>query len=282
VDTRSEIREFLTSRRARLTPDVVGLPVVGQSRRVPGLRREEVALLAGVSVEYYSRIERGHMDGASDSVLESLARALRLDEVERAHLLDLARATSVRPGPRPQATIRPSVQGILDAMTGAPAYVRNGRGDILAANRLAHALFSDMLADPVQPANTARFVFLDSRATDFFVEWDSIADNVVAVLRSEAGRNPHDEALVEFVSELSTLSEPFRTRWQGHDVAVHTTGVKRFRHPVVGELALTFESLALAADPGLAMAVYTAESGSKSQEVLSELASWAATDLEPR
>jgi transcriptional regulator with XRE-family HTH domain len=280
VDAKSEIREFLTSRRAKITPDQVGLPIYGDNRRVPGLRREEVALLAGVSVDYYTRMERGNLGGVSESVLEALARGLQLDEAERTHLFDLARAaqptTPTRRRPR-KRRVRPGVQRILDAMTGAPAFVRNGHLDLLAANRLGHALYSEMFAGPVQPPNTARFVFLDPHAHDFFGDWERVANEVVAILRSEAGRDPHDRGLSDLVGELSTQSETFRIRWAAHNVRFHDTGHKQFHHPVVGDLSLTFETMELSADSGLTMFAFTAEPGSKSEEALNLLGSWAAT-----
>jgi transcriptional regulator with XRE-family HTH domain len=282
VDTRSEIREFLTSRRAKITPDQAGLPVYGDNRRVPGLRREEVALLAGVSVDYYTRIERGNMRGASESVLEALARALQLDDAERAHLFDLARAAGPMGRARRRSAlkqVRPSVQRILDAMTAAPALVQNGRLDILAANQLGYAVYSTHVS-PGRPANGARFVFLDPRAERFYVDWDRVANEVVAMLRSEAGRDPYDRALSDLVGELSTQSEPFRTKWAAHNVRLHDTGIKRLHHPVVGDLELAYEAMELSADTGLTMFAYTAESGSKSDQALKLLASWSATSYE--
>ena len=280
MDTRSEIRAFLTSRRAKITPEQAGLRTFGGTRRVPGLRREEVALLAGVSVDYYTRLERGSAAGVSESVLESLARALQLDEAERAHLFDLARAAHATPRRRRRPTaqrVRPSVQRILDAVTAAPGFVRNGRMDLLAANGLGRAFYSQHFDSPHGPANSARFIFLDQRATDFYVDWDQVATDAVAILRSEAGRDPYDRGLSDLVGELSTRSETFRTRWAAHNVRFHDTGFKRFHHPVVGDLGLTFETMELSADPGLTMFVYTAEVGSKSEEALNLLASWAAT-----
>jgi transcriptional regulator with XRE-family HTH domain len=248
---------------------------------VAGLRREEVALLAGVSVDYYTRLERGIATGVSERVLEALAQALRLDEAERAYLLDLARAThTATPARRRRATrqrVRPSVQRVLDAMTGAPAYVRNGCADLLAANRLGCALYSELFTGPVRPANTARFVFLDPRATGFFVDWDRVASEVVATLRSQAGRDPYDRGLSDLVGELSTRSEEFGTRWAAHNVRRHRTGRKQLHHPVVGDLQLTYEVMDLSADPGLSLVVYSAEPGSASQDGLDLLASWAAT-----
>jgi transcriptional regulator with XRE-family HTH domain len=280
VDTRSEIREFLTSRRARITPAQAGLRTYGHGqRRVPGLRREEVALLAGVSIAYYTKLERGDTSGVSETVLESLARALQLDEAERAHLFDLARDQSTTPPPRRRRTAQrmpPGVQRLLDSIS-APAMVRNGRMDILATNQLGRALYSEMFANARTPVNSARFTFLDPRATSFFVDWDHAADDSVAVLRGEAGRNRYDRALTDLVGELSTRSEEFRTRWARHDVRYHDTGKKRFHHPVVGDLELAFEVMTLVADPELTMFAFTAEPGSKSEEALNLLASWTAT-----
>jgi transcriptional regulator with XRE-family HTH domain len=281
MDTRNDIREFLTSRRAAITPQRAGLPVFGGTRRVPGLRREEVALLAGVSVDYYTRLERGNLSGVSESVLEALARALSLDEAERAHLFDLARAAgppTTRSRRRSgQAKVRPSAQRIIDAMTSAPAFIQNARLDVLAANRLGQALYSDLFDDAVRPANHARFVFLSPRAQHFYANWDRAASDTVAILRSEAGRDPYDRNLSDLIGELSTRSEEFRTRWAAHNVRIHRTGVKDFHHPVVGDLSLTFEMMQLTADTDLAILAYSAEPGSRSEEGLNLLASWAAT-----
>ena len=279
MDTRTEIREFLTSRRAKITPDQVGLTAYGP-RRVPGLRREEVAVLAGVSVPYYTRLERGDMSGVSESVLEALARALQLDDAERAHLFDLARAAGPMAKRRRRSApkqIRPSVQRLLDAITGAPALAQNGRLDILAANQLGRALYSELLRDPTRPANHARFTFLNPRAHDLYADWERAANDGVALLRAEAGRDPYDRDLTDLIGELSTRSDEFRTRWAAHNVRLHQTGAKRFHHPVVGDLTLTFEMMELAADPGLNLLTYTAEPGSKSDEALNLLGSWAAT-----
>jgi transcriptional regulator with XRE-family HTH domain len=278
VDTRSEIREFLTSRRAKITPDQVGLTAYGP-RRVPGLRREEVAVLAGVSVPYYTRLERGDISGVSEGVLDALARALQLDDAERAHLFDLARAAGPIAKRRRRAApkqIRPGVQRLLDAITAAPALVQNGRLDILGANQLARALYSELFRDPKRPANHARFNFLNPRAHDLYPDWERGADDAVALLRAEAGRDPYDRELTDLIGELSTRSEEFRARWADHNVRLHQTGAKRFHHPVVGELTLTFEMMELAAEPGLNLLTYTAEPGSKSDEALNLLGTWAA------
>jgi transcriptional regulator with XRE-family HTH domain len=279
VDTKSEIREFLTSRRARITPDQAGLTVYGP-RRVTGLRREEVAVLAGVSVDYYVRMERGNLGGVSESVLEALARGLQLDDAERAHLYDLARAAQpAAPKRRRRAPqqVRPSVQRMIDAMTGAPALVQNGRLDILSANALGRGLYSELYVDPVRPVNHARFIFLSPRAPDFYGDWERAANDTVAILRTAAGRDPYDRDLSDLVGELSTRSDEFRTRWAAHNVRIHRTGVKDFHHPDVGDLSLTYEMLDLAADSGLVILTYTAEPGSKSDEALNLLGSWAAT-----
>ena len=279
IDLRTEIKEFLSSRRARITPEQAGLPAYGGNRRVKGLRREEVALLAGVPVDYYVRMERGSLAGASDGVLDAVAAALHLDEAERDHLFHLARqsGTVVRRR-RPAGTVRPTLQRVLDAITDAPAWICNGRYDVLAMNHLARALYSPMLADTRRPANTARFVYLDPEAAQaFFPDYDRIAGDVAAKLRMEAGRNPHDEELIALVGELSTRSELFRRRWASQDVRLHRSGRKRVHHPVVGQLELDVESMDLPAEPGLLLNVYTAPAGTAAADGLALLASWAAS-----
>jgi transcriptional regulator with XRE-family HTH domain len=280
MDNREQVREFLASRRARITPVQAGLPAYGGNRRVKGLRREEVALLAGVSIDYYIRMERGTLTGASDAVLEGVASALQLDEAERAHLFDLARAAQPalprqRRGKKPGVT--DGIQQILDAITDAPAWVRNARHDMLAANRLARALYAPVLADARRPANNARFVYLDPAAREFYADWDRAADDIAAMLRSEAGSNPHDKQLIELIGELSTSSEVFRARWAAHNVRFHRTGHKRIRHPVVGVLELDFEAMEFPAHPGLTLLVYTAATGTPTADSLKLLASWAVT-----
>jgi len=280
-DVRGEIREFLSTRRARISPEQAGLPVYGgDRRRVSGLRREEVAVLAGISIEYYTKLERGNATGLSDGVIEGIAHALQLDEAEREHLLDLIRTASTTRPPRrapAQERVRPTVQRVLDSMSGTPAFVLNERLDILAANALGLALYSPIYADPVKPPSNARFAFLDPKATEFFRDWDKIANDIVAILRAEAGRDPYDRQLSDLVGELSTRSEEFRVRWAAHDVRIHTTGVKRLHHSVVGDLDLPYESFPSATDPGQSLLTYTAEPGSPSQDALKLLASWAAT-----
>ncbi len=251
-DVRADIREFLGSRRARVTPEQAGLPAYGGNRRVPGLRREEVAMLAGVSVDYYVRLERGNLAGASEGVLDALARTLRLDEAEREYLFDLARAAGpARTKRSPALVVRPEVQQVLDAMADAPAWVRNGRHDILAANRMGRALYLPVFEDPRRPVNTTRFTYLNPAAREFWRDYDQIANDAAAMLRLEAGRNPHDPQLIRLVGELSTQSELFRERWASRDVVFHRSGLKRLHHPVVGDLDLNYQSMELPSEPGL-------------------------------
>ncbi|CAH0185393.1 hypothetical protein SRABI26_01538 [Arthrobacter sp. Bi26] len=280
MESRNDVSEFLRTRRAKVTPEQVNL-IVGSNRRVPGLRREEVATLASVSVDYYARLERGNLSGVSDEVLESIAHALRLDEAETAHLFALARAA--QPGParrrrpaKPQE-VRPSLQRFVDSITGAPVWVRNERMDFITANALGRALYAPLLTGSARPANSARFVFLYPEARSFFPDWERSANDIVAVLRSSAGQDPHDKGLSDLVGELATRSEDFRTRWAAHNVRLHRTGFKRIHHPVVGDLELTYEAMELPANPGWTMFAYTAEPGSATEERLKLLASWAAT-----
>ena len=283
VSHRDDVKAFLSSRRAKITPGRAGLPTHGRARRVPGLRRSEVADLAGVSVEYYSRLERGDLAGVSEEVLEALARALQLDEAERAHLIDLARAAGPAARARRQAPareVRPSVRRLLDLMTDVPVLVNSGNGDVVAANALGRALFAPLFASPTSSAgrrpNHARFIFLDARSRDFWIAWDQAADNNVAALRTEAGRDPYDRTLTDLVGELSTRSQEFRMRWAAHDVRLHRTGRKAIRHPVVGDLNLEFEALELPADPGLTFITFSAPAGSPDADALTLLASWSA------
>ena len=285
MDNRSDIRDFLATRRARITPQQAGLLPGGGRRRVPGLRREEVAVLAGVSTDWYARLEKGHITGVSEDVLEAVARALQLNEAERTYLFDLARAAARLRGPQrrsstSKAPIEPRVQWMLDSMTGSAAFVANGRLDIIAANGLGRALHDPFFDNPRGTANFARFQFLDPRAQDFYPDWDGAADVTVALLRTEAGRRPHDAQLRELVGELSTVSEEFRVRWAAHDVRIHRTGVKQFRHPAVGTLDLVYHSTSLPTEGSedLALTVYTAEPGTPSEDALTLLATWAATD----
>lgn len=285
MDNRAEVREFLTTRRDRVAPADVGLPA-GTNRRVKGLRRSEVAALAGVSVEYYTRLERGSISGASPEVLDALARALRLDDAERAHLFDLAHAANpvARPPRRRSAkhwTPHPSLQWTLDAVVDGPAFVRNGRMDLLAANALGRAFYDQVYEMPGLP-NLARFAFLDERAHEFYPDWDSFAEITVSILRTEAGRDPHNKGMHDLIGELGTRSQEFGRLWGAHNVRHHGTGFKTFRHAVVGELTLAYEGLELESEPGLTLTIYAAEPGSASAERMRLLASWAASrDPEP-
>jgi len=277
-----DVREFLSGRRARVTPEQAGLPAYGGHRRVKGLRREEVAMLAGVSVDYYVRLERGNLAGASDSVLESLARALQLDDVEREYLYDLARQ-SPAPGPRSRTAspkLRPVVQQVLDAVTDAPAWVRNSRHDFLATNRLARALHAPMLEHQPHPASSPRFVFLDPAARRFYREWERVAEDTAGFLRQEAAHAPYDRSLQELIGELSAQSEVFRRNWAKHNVRTHRAGMKKLHHPLVGDLDLNFESAELTSQPGLILVIYTAAPGSPRADALNLLASLAATEPE--
>lgn len=282
MDNRAEVKEFLTTRRARVTPADVGLPS-GSNRRVEGLRRSEVAALAGVSVEYYTRIERGAISGASPEILDAIAKALRLDDAERAHLFDLAYAASPVARPVRRRSVKcwcppASMQWMLDGFTAGPAFVRNGRMDLLAVNVLARGFYRDVYDMPGQPPNIARFTFLDERAHEFYPDWEMFAEVTVAILRTEAGRDPHNKDLHDLIGELSTRSGDFRTRWGGHNVRHHGTGSKTFRHPEVGEMTLAYEGMALEAEPGLTFTAYTAEPGSASAERMRLLASWAVSE----
>jgi len=284
MDNRDDIREFLTTRRDRLTPHDAGLPDFGGRRRVKGLRREEVALLAGMSTEYYTRLERGNAAGVSESVLDGISRALQLDEAEHAHLHDLVRTANA--GAHPQRR-RPSraqqlsagLQQTIDAMSTVPVFVQNGRLDAVATNLLGRALFSEMF-NGSRPMNAARFVFLDPKAQTFYQDWESNTRQIVAILRAEAGRSPYDRQLSDLVGELSTRSDLFRTLWGAHDVREHRTGLKSIHHPVVGDLDLNFQAMDLSSDRGLQMLVFSAEPGSESHDGLQLLANWAASNRE--
>ncbi|MBZ6475943.1 helix-turn-helix transcriptional regulator [Streptomyces griseocarneus] len=279
MDQRTELSEFLRSRRARLRPEDVGLAVHGGRRRVPGLRREELALLAGVSVAYYTRLEQGRGQNVSASVIDAIATALRLDRAERNHLTHLVRpATAGRPrtgAVRPQR-VRPAVQHLIDSMEGVPAYVLGRRLDIIAWNRLASALLGDFSALPPGQCNLARMIFLDPAARELYVEWEGKAADLVALLRLDAGCYPDDPRLAALVGELSVKSADFRALWAAHNVRDKGFGVKRLHHPVAGPLTLAYETLVLPADPDQQLVTYHAEPGSSSADALRLLASWTA------
>jgi transcriptional regulator with XRE-family HTH domain len=281
VDHRKDARDFLVSRRARVIPEQAGLPSYGGNRRVPGLRREEVAMLAGLSVDYYGRLERGNLSGASRSVLEAVARALQLDDAERQHLFDLARhaessTASRRPRrPKPVPGPRPAVTSILTSLT-IPAYVRTSRMDIIAANKLCQTLYGGALDDERLPLNLARYLFLDPHSRGFYLDWDHVADDLVASLRVQVGRDPRDKELSDLVGELSTRSDEFVARWARQDVRLHRTARKQLHNQIVGDIELTGNALELAGDD-LTLIAYTADVGSEAEEQLQLLAAWTAT-----
>ncbi|MGU3293179.1 helix-turn-helix transcriptional regulator [Williamsia sp. M5A3_1d] len=282
MDTRAEIKDFLTTRRGRIRPEQVGLPA-GANRRVPGLRRSEVATLAGLSVEYYSRIERGDLAGVSDSVLSALARTLELDEAEHDHLLDLAHAATPtararRPAPRHPTAVRPALQSMLDAITGAAAFVCNPAQDMIATNHLARALYSDMYLAAERPVNHSRFIFLDPRSQTTYPDWQRAADTNVAILRTESGRFPRDRDLAQVIGELSMRSDEFRSRWSAHQVRRHVSGVKTFHHRAIGDIELGFEAMPLPGDVGLTLTVYTPAPHSTAEESMRLLGSWTQQD----
>jgi putative mmyB family DNA-binding protein len=279
---RAEVTNFLRTRRDRITPEQAGI-VGGRRRRVPGLRREEVALLTGISVEYYARMERGDLRGVSLEVLDSLARALQLDEAETNHLADLARAAGPPPRRRrsrpAEQTVMPMLQRFLDAVTGAPMWVRDRRLDFVAANSLGRALYAPILDDVASQGNTARFTFLNPASQVFFPDWEDNADEVVATLRTYAGQDPHDKRLTDLIGELVTRSDTFRLRWARHDVRHHRAGLKRVRHPVVGDLELTYQAMELPMNRDWLMFAFTAEPGSPTEERLQTLGRATDSDV---
>ena len=283
--TPNDVQKFLTALRGRITPEKAGLTTFGGERRVPGLRREEVAQLAGVSTAYYTRMERGDLGGVSDSVLYALVRALQLNEAESAHLFDLARAAA--PGPRreprakPATRVSPLVAQLLDTMRDVPAVAMNRITAVAGSNALGRALFPHLFPEDGPPANSARYLFLDERAKSFYVDWETSAREAVSALRLIAGQDPSDRSLMALVGELATRSTEFRTWWGGHSVRTHNTGVKRINHPVVGELTLSYETLTLPSTRGIVVATYLAEPGSASADALDMLRSWAARPVTP-
>ncbi|MFD9335911.1 helix-turn-helix transcriptional regulator [Streptomyces sp. NPDC060028] len=277
-DQRTELGEFLRSRRARLRPEDVGLPDHGRHRRVPGLRREELALLAGVSVAYYTRLEQGSGHNVSAEILDAIARALRLGDTETEHLNHLAqpRPRKRRAAPRPQQ-VRPGVRTLLDAMEDVPAYLVGRRQDVIGWNRLAAAVFGDFGALAPKERNLVRLTFLDPATVELFTDWECRACEVVSNLRVYAGTHPDDEQLSALVGELSVKNEEFRRLWAAHTVGDNKThGVKRLRHPLVGELDLSFETLALPDDSAQFLVTYHPAPDSPSADALRLLSSWSA------
>ncbi len=279
MEKRRELGDFLKSRRSRIQPGDVGLQSVGR-RRVPGLRREELSQLAGVSFDYYVRLEQGRAGHPSEDVLEAISRALRLDEAERLHLIELARPVRTRRrAPRPER-VRPEVQTLLDALEGVPAMVMGRRMDVLAWNRLAAALVVEWGSLPREQRNAARHVFLDEGARRLYPDWERAARDTVGYLRMVAGRHPDDAELAALIGELSMKDEDFRRWWARHDVREKTHGTKRLHHPLVGELTLSYESLALQGDADQLLVTYTAEPGSESDTALRLLGSMAECETD--
>lgn len=272
----TDLRDFLRSRRARITPQDAGLAAEPGTRRVPGLRREEVARLAGVSVDYYVRLERGRSVNVSEAVLDAIARALQLDDTERGHLFAVARPTRGRPRPLPPQRVRPGLRRVLETMTATPALVIGRRLDVLAANAMGRALFTDFDALPHRERNMARFVFLDEGARELYADWPSSARGTVAALHLYAGSHPHDPLLAELIGELSLRDPDFRRWWADHDVQRRTHGSKHYHHPVVGDLMLEYEALTPAGDPDQTLGLHTAEPGSPSEHGLRLLAGLVA------
>jgi transcriptional regulator with XRE-family HTH domain len=279
------VQQFLTALRSRLTPEKAGLTVFGGERRVPGLRREEVAQLADVSTAYYTRMERGDLRGVSESVLFALARALQLDDAESAHLFDLARTATAGPGRTPRSKPEPRVSGhlaqLIDGIANVPAIALTRLGDPLASNALGRALFPDLFPTGAAPLNHSRYLFLDPRSQQFYLDWETSARESVSALRLLAGHDPSDRALMSLVGELATRSEDFRIWWGGHTVRTHTAGTKRINHPVVGELTVAYETLAVTSTPGLGLTTYLTAPGSASADALALLRSWTADPADP-
>jgi transcriptional regulator with XRE-family HTH domain len=285
MEHNAELREFLRTRRARLSVDDVEVGGTGRVRRVPGLRREEVAQLAGVSVDYYSRLEQGRHLNVSDEVLDAVARALRLDEVERSYLFQIARTNARRTRrrtPVPVQRVRPGIRRVLETLDDvAPAFVFGRRMDVLATNRLARALMIDFDALPPRDRNMLRYTFLDESTRELYVDWEEVARDNVAILRLDAGRHPDDPLLTELVGELAVKSVEFRRWWANHNVRERTHGVKRYHHPLVGDLTVEYECVSLPGDADQTLCIYTAEAGSPSETALRLLATWTGTTTAP-
>jgi transcriptional regulator with XRE-family HTH domain len=285
MDHNAELKEFLRTRRARLRVDDVEIGATGGVRRVPGLRREEVAQLAGVSVDYYSRLEQGRHLNVSDEVLDAVARALRLDETERSYLFQIARKKAHRPRRRTPARVqrvRPGVRRLLETLDDVtPAFVFGRRMDMLAGNRLARALITDFEALPPRDRNMLRYTFLDESARELYVDWEEVARDNVAILRLDAGRHPDDPLLAELVGELAVKSPEFRDWWADHNVRERSHGTKRYHHPLVGDLTVDYESVSLPGDADQVLCVYTTEPGSASETAMRLLANWTATSNAP-
>jgi transcriptional regulator with XRE-family HTH domain len=273
MDQRAQLSEFLRSRRARLLPEDIGLTTTGNQRRVKGLRREELARLAGISVEYYVRLEQGRSQNISDAVLDSVARALRLTDDEHTHLQNLARPVRRRRRAVPPQRVRPSLERLLAALD-TPAFIYGRRLDVLAWNRLACALLVNFAELPSGERNLARLMFLDESARELYPDWERVARDTVGSLRLAAGRDVDDPELASLVGDLSVRSEAFRRYWADHPVLNKTHGQKRFHHPIVGEFTLSYDTIRLTDDSEQALLAYTAEAGSPAEVSLRLLAAW--------
>lgn len=280
MDTPHEVQQFLTALRGRITPEQAGITAFSGERRVPGLRREEVAQLTGVSTAYYTRMERGDLSGVSESVLNALARALHLTDAESTHLLDLARTATTGPPRAPRAKAEPRATArlnqLLDTMADVPALAMTRLGTPVASNALGRALFPDLFPDGAAPLNNVRYLFRDPRSQLFYPDWEDIARETVSALRLLAGHDPSDRALMSLVGELSTHNADFRTWWGGHTVRTHTNGTKRINHPIVGEMTLSYDNLAVLSIPGLALTTYLTAPATPSSDALNLLRSWIA------
>lgn len=273
---RAALGEFLRSRRSRLAPDDAGLVPDGRRRRVPGLRRDEVARLAGVSTEYYTRLEQGRSGNVSAEVVAALARALHLDETEREHLTHLSGRPPSRRASAPAQRVRPGLYRLLDTLEHVPAFVVGRRLDVLASNRLARAVITDFDAMPAPKRNFARFLFLDSAARELYPNWESLAAETAAILRLEAGQRPNDRQLADLVGELTLRCPEFSGWWNDYQVLRRTHGTKVHNHPEFGELIFAYEVLQLPGDPDQSLCIYNAEPGSRTEEALRLLGSWTA------
>src|SRR2546430_5044804 len=276
----NELGAFLRARRSELRPSDVDLPEGGTRRRVAGLRREEVAQLAAISTDYYTRLEQGRIQ-PSAPVLASLTRVLRLDDDQRTYLYELAgtNPASAKARRRAPQKIKPHMQRVLDRITDTPAIVMTPTHDILAWNPLAAALMVDFGAIPERERNFMRLLFTDPRMRSLYPDWEGLARSVVSYMRMEAARKPDDPRLAELVGELSISDEQFRQWWAGTHVAVKRRGTRTYNHPVVGEITLDWDALTSDSEPDQQLVVYTAEPGSRSEHALRELAAWAAENI---
>ncbi|MFI9008142.1 helix-turn-helix domain-containing protein [Actinosynnema sp. NPDC053489] len=269
----TELGDFLRSRRGGLRPEELGLASYG-SRRVPGLRREELAQLAGVSVTYYTRLEQGQSQNVSDNVLDAIARALRLTDDEIDHLRDLAKPTRrKRANPARAEAVRPSTAQLIGAMEGVAVVAMDRRSDVLAWNALGHQLLAphfaaDSPGSAAQRPNLTRMLFLDQATRDLYVNWEDEARRSVASLRLVAGRHPDDRHLAELIGELCMKSRFFATLWSRHPVLNCTFGVKYFAHPQVGRLELRFEVVQMPDNSAHRMLMYAAEPGTPAEAAL--------------